>query len=126
MAKTKHKNCDCIFCNSKCPECKSTRVEVKFIIECGYSNFEEDLLSIHQDIVGVLLQCNECGEEVRDSIDFWEDNYEFNFDGSDERLEAITKALVRVYPNLREFNYEGDGKIDDQEYNVIARGQSWE
>ena len=114
----KHKNCDCIFCNSKCPECGSTDIRVKYLIEYEYENHMEDHITVSQDIAGVYLLCNSCGEEMSDSISFWVDDYSFHISEPDERLEPLSKALFEVYPNLKEFSYKGGGEISVSDSTV--------
>ena len=118
MAKTKHENCDCIFCNSKCPVCGSINVRVKFIIEGEYANSTEDQITIVHNIVGVRVKFNQCRAETLDDIYFLESEFEFDTDETDDKLVPITKALMKVYPKVVKHNYEGDGHIKETQYNV--------
>ena len=40
------KNCDCIFCSSKCPQCGSSKIKVTFWPMFRYDNDDEDLIMI--------------------------------------------------------------------------------
>ena len=44
------------------------------------------------------------------------DNNTYNILEGDERLERVTRALLRVYPAMTEHTYEGQGRISGQEY----------
>ena len=62
---------DCIFCNSKCPECGSINVNVKVNFVYEYSNGQMNKLYLSQDFEKILLTCEECGERFGDE-DFFE------------------------------------------------------
>lgn len=58
----KHEDCACIFCKSKCPECGSVDVKVRFKPEYRYKNNQEDLIRIQLVAHRAELDCNECGK----------------------------------------------------------------
>ena len=78
MAK-KTKPCDCVFCNSKCPECGSTEIHVEYTLKYEYDNDTEDSILVPSPEVSLTLQCFNCG--------YW------NPGNSDDRLKLLSKAL---------------------------------
>jgi hypothetical protein len=47
MAKKKpHKNCDCLFCSSVCPECGSPDIRVSYKPEYQFDNDTENVIRI--------------------------------------------------------------------------------
>lgn len=98
MAKKNHKpKCDCLFCNSKCPECGSTAINVRFRVEYEYSNDSTDHISVYQNEDSIELECEDCGS------DFFE---------HDPRLNPLRHALHRYLdlPANKSFDIE-DGEI---------------
>jgi hypothetical protein len=56
------KDCDCIFCSCKCPECGSTDIEVEFNPCITLSNTQENKIVFSDvDIEALQIECNECG-----------------------------------------------------------------
>jgi hypothetical protein len=51
----------CVFCNSRCPGCESTDVNVRFNASFEYINDEPDRIGFSR-FDAVELDCNECGE----------------------------------------------------------------
>lgn len=61
-----HENCDCIFCNSKCLECESTNVRVKYSGSFEYENETENSIHLYNSFGEIELECNECGALFED------------------------------------------------------------
>ena len=58
---TEDHNCgNCFFCLSKCPECKSTDIRVRFRIDFGYENVDDNELGIDVRLEEVEIECNDC------------------------------------------------------------------
>ena len=83
MAKHKEE-CDCIFCTSKCPECGSEAISVKFKVEWEYDNEDLNKIHISQTKANIEVDCEDCGET------FELGDYGF---GDDKRLLPLRKAL---------------------------------
>ena len=82
----KHEYCGaCIFCNSKCPECGSTSVRVKFKASFEYDNDQENRIELSRDLGDIELECYECGECIQST------DYE-----RDKRLSNLWNTLDRV------------------------------
>ena len=61
-----HKGCDgsdCIFCNSKCPECGAEEIQVTYSPVFSYRNDTENRISIAQTEFSIELECLECDAE---------------------------------------------------------------
>jgi len=102
MAKKKHEpKCDCLFCNSKCPECGSTAINVRFKVEYEYDNDSIDEIFIFQTESSIELECKSCGSEP--------DRY-------DQRLNPLRRALHRDLdlPGNKSFDIE-EGKIKSKQ-----------
>ena len=100
MAKKKHEpKCDCLFCNSKCPECGSEAIHVRFKVEYEYDNDSTDHISIFQNEDDIELECEDCGS------DFFE---------HDPRLNPLRRALYKYLdiPGNQSFDIE-EGKITE-------------
>ena len=72
----KHDYCGtCMFCNSVCPECSSTDVDVSGHIRFSYRNYAQDEIDMDIKLMDVNLECNDCGagigldlENLKDAI----------------------------------------------------------
>ena len=54
-------NCEnCFFCLSKCPECESSDIRVRFRIDFGYESVVENELGIDAKLEEVEIECNDC------------------------------------------------------------------
>lgn len=81
-----HEYCgNCIFCNSKCPECGSISVRVKYSVSYEYENDENDKILISPELGGVELECRSCGEQFQNTE--WK---------SDERLDKLWQAIGKA------------------------------
>jgi hypothetical protein len=69
---------ECIFCLSKCPKCRSTDVEIRYIAEYALANEKKNRLEIQQTGSNVELECENCGE---------------SFFGPSEQLDPLLLAL---------------------------------
>jgi len=104
----KKKNCDCLFCNSKCPECGSTDIEVKCGAEFTFKNDTEDSISIDQEWGRIQLYCESCGLET----DSRNPKY--------RKLGALQSAIVRSLgiPAFISFEHKEGGKIEATPYYI--------
>ncbi len=108
MGEKEHKDCGkCIFCLSKCPECGSTDIHVKYRVEFVYNNDMEDNLHIESDLIYSQIYCHDCGEEI---------------EGSDKRLEKLNIILESLASSTMEVNIE-NRKI--KEAVVVAERDNW-
>lgn len=107
MAKDK---CDCLFCNSKCPNCGSIDVSVDFKVKYHYDNDSLDSISILNEGIYIELTCNECGEIFSYG--------EIDFDqGNDERLQSLHVALDRYFvSHLKQIMIDHENEITVEEY----------
>lgn len=82
-----HEYCgECIFCTSKCPECGSTNIEVKYSISGSYQNDIQNVLALNHEIERLEMICEDCGECFEHSE--W---------GKDERLSKLIKAIYEFF-----------------------------
>ena len=98
MANKDHGHCDCIFCNSKCPECGSTDIHAMFTVDFDFRNETQDSISIDHTFGMMTLDCDECGESF------------FN----DDRLTGLQNAFHTVLdlPGSIHAKYKKGGKIE--------------
>ena len=68
------KECNCILCVSKCPECGSTDIEVKFKAAYEYENnimlkssHIKNAIFIRRAVDVIKLNCNQCNARFEDS-----------------------------------------------------------
>ena len=97
---------ECIFCNSKCPECGSINVTVTYRPCYQYTNDEKDRLILSRQEDRIELECEECGEQ---SSSEWEE---------DPRLDNLMIALGRAL-NLAsevECKHRRNGEIEVKHY----------
>ena len=94
------KECDCLFCNSKCPGCGSDDVGVLFRPTFIYDNDTNDSIDIAYVDVEAELTCNECG------MMFFGDDLE-------ELINSVEKSL-----NITNFviKAKGNGAITTYAY----------
>ena len=85
---TKKKVCngnDCLFCSSKCPECGSIHISIKFKPIFEFTNDNDNHISIHQNESELELECQDCGESIYcNDLDY------------DKRLWPLERALLNV------------------------------
>jgi hypothetical protein len=111
--------CDCLFCNSKCPECGSMDIEVDFTVRCNFRNTMQDEISVSLNDSGVSLQCNECGADLTYGFD-----PVFGMDSptgeEDDRLQPLYKALHEYLTSTTSTTIEIDqkGHINVTRYQV--------
>lgn len=92
----------CIFCASKCPKCRSTKVRVRFGVAFEYENSLTNNLEIATEETGCELECLACGERFEDSE--WH---------KDHALKKLIKNFSRAL-NLQDKLYveiDDDGKV---------------
>ena len=89
----KHKEeCECILCNSKCPKCGSTEVDIDFNLKCSYQNQIEDVITIDiKEVENVYLYCESC-------------------DYSEENNEKLTNAIILALPSGLECKWIENGR----------------
>jgi hypothetical protein len=94
--------CDCIFCNSKCPECGSIDIEFKYKAVFQCENTEQDEITLEHDEDEVELQCRNCGGWIE------EPGYSVN-----NRLGGLSMALDRALdlPCFMTLTHKKGGKI---------------
>ena len=78
--------CDCLFCNSKCPECGSEAIHVTFQPSYEYDNDTENRIFIFSIEDCIKVECDDCGGS-------------FGEHETDQRLHPLIRAL-RQYLNL--------------------------
>jgi hypothetical protein len=102
----KGENCDCAFCNSKCPECGSTHVRVEHSIRYEYNNEGKDRIQIGPPEISLKLDCASCYL-----------SFEYGDWEPDERLEPLLRALGRHLGLQGQtiIQHEGGGKTDRTE-----------
>lgn len=82
--KHQEEKCDCIFCQSKCPECGSREVEVDCIIRQGYHP-KPDKIKIDIDMQDLTIRCSNCEKEFSS----YDDKYE-------EEMSRLEGALGKM------------------------------
>ena len=81
------KQCGCLFCNSKCPECGSESISVEFTVKYEFANSSKDSIHVSQTEDMIELQCDHCGSDFGES-DFYGDD--------DPRIEPLRLALFKA------------------------------
>ncbi len=111
MANKDHGDCDCIFCNSKCPECGSINVDANFKLGFNYSNDHKNGIYISRVEDEVELTCNECGERICE--DYFRDG---------DRLDKLLFAFCRLIdiPTRYDVKIDDKGKITVDPYVMIS------
>jgi len=106
MANKKHINCDCLFCNSKYPECGSTDVEVNFKLGFSYSNNSENEIELNRDNDEIEMKCNKC--------DAWLDEGPY--------LDSLLYALERAIdpPSILGTKIDANGKINIERFRFTS------
>lgn len=99
--KQDHSECDCIFCNSKCPECDSTDVRVQFKLGFSYENDTEDSISLSREPGEIELICEECDTWIISN---------FNEGRLDKLLSILSQAIDP--PSELSANIGENGKIE--------------
>jgi hypothetical protein len=95
--------CNCVFCNSKCPECGSTNIEYEYRVSFTCENTEQDEITLERGEGGIELKCRGCGEWVE------EPRYSVN-----NRLDRLSVALNNALdlPSIITFSHKKGGKIE--------------
>ena len=107
---TKHKeNCDCLFCNSKCPECGSTDITVKYQPTFEYENSTRNLIMINRGTDCLEVQCQQCGAEFK--MD------EFTTDHEIEPLRKALSATLKI-PSCIHIPIDDYGGIEPEEHKI--------
>ncbi len=110
---TEHeKTCDCLYCNSKCPECGSTKISVKYWPAFEYENDTRNNIHITRGIDQLELECLECGAWIKP------------WDGEqDKRLSRLQHALSKILdlPSGMTVPIDGDGGIKTESYKITGR-----
>ena len=106
---------ECIFCNSKCPECGSTRISVKFDTKNEYENDWEDTIKVYQHVEVTGLKCDHCDLDIDKEWDF-PDEEELKL------LEPLETALNKHYADMVEFTHNNETRaIEKQEFDIESR-----
>ena len=103
MGKTKeHIDCDCIFCNSKCPECGSENIQVSFRPRYRFLNSNKNCITVTCKFYNGEIKCFECkaflaSRPVR----------------SAKHLDKLTKQLLKVLdlPLKTRIKIEDNGEV---------------
>ena len=74
------KECDCIFCNLKCPECGAEEIEMTYSPVFTCHNDMKDNIIFDRDADRIELNCDECGA--------W-----LTYEDDSEKLEHLRKVL---------------------------------
>jgi hypothetical protein len=61
-AVTETDQCDCLFCNAKCPECGADDVSVSYAPVFEFENDTLNVISITRTSARITLDCDHCGE----------------------------------------------------------------
>lgn len=103
------KTCPCLYCNSKCPECGSTNIAVKFQPTFEYENETQNRIFIIRGADSLEVYCHNCGETF-----FMDECHE------NESLEALRKALDDLLnlPHNIEAPIDGGGEVDSEPYHT--------
>lgn len=110
MAKRRaRKGCDCIFCNSKCPECGSINVTVTYRPCIEYVNGIEDQINLERGVDWIEMECEDCGEQ-----------FQTNEWSEESRLEKLRIALGEILgmAGVIRCDHKKGGKIDVRRYDV--------
>ena len=103
--------CDCLFCNSKCPECGSEAISVTFKPQYKYGNDEEDHIDIFriEDIIEV--ECADCGG-----------TFEQDMHRVDDRLNSLIQSLYQALalPKHMSFTHKHGGNIESENYRIVS------
>ena len=113
MGKKDKAKCDCLFCNSKCPQCGSTLIHVKLGIEYEYDNDSMDKITIQQSNDYIELECEECGNFfVQDT-----------FDGGVSDLDSLSNALLKTLNQPHKIACKIDRGVIEHEVSItVLRG----
>lgn len=115
----KKDKCDCVFCNSKCPECGSEQVSVRFLMGYEYNNDTHNELCFGGAGTYVKLKCHGC-EKVFDygnigfspEYDDYDDADDFDVDlflnGNDGCLKQLWTALRNDFGTRINIKYNDD------------------
>ena len=97
----------CFFCLSRCPDCKSTEIDVRYEVEYGYTNDTEGCITVGLDWSQLRLTCKSCGQEFQK--------------GDDKSLELLEhemeKLLELPHNRVCEMN-GGQGKVYESSFTV--------
>ena len=104
-----NKNCGCIFCSSKCPECGSIFIDVTFKAKFNYHNNTKNEIRLYSEIGEIELSCQECGETF-ESNDYEQD------DRLDNLLNEIESALKLPDELVTDINDKGEISFKPSNY----------
>ncbi len=108
MAKRRNTDCDCIFCNSECPECGSTAITVRYRPGIQYDNCTGDVIRFERNEDWIEVTCIGCGGEFES--DQW---------NKDPRLDRLLSALGRtLLADVIKCEHKEGGTIDVSHYEV--------
>jgi hypothetical protein len=102
--------CDCIFCNSKCPKCGSLDIEVNFKLGFSYINDTKDSINLDCTDEEIELECNTCGERITGG------SYR-----EDRRLDALLSGLIIAInlPDSIASEIDQDGNISYRQIKFV-------
>ena len=108
--KHQEEKCDCIFCQSKCPECRSREVEVDYIIRQGYHP-KPDKIKIDSDMQDLTIRCSNCEKE---------------FSSYDDKYEEEMSGLEGALGKMGVFGIDGivrdkDGQISSYKREMVEK-----
>ena len=109
------KECNCIFCKSKCPECGAEDIEVTYSPIFNYHNDTEDRIFISLVGESIELACSECDAWINENSQYSQDP---------ETLDGLVDALresLEVLEN-KQFEISDHGEmLSCQHVNVSKR-----
>lgn len=111
---TKKKFCkgnDCLFCNSECPECGSTQIDVKFKPIFEFENDTDNHICISHYGSELELECQDCGE-----------SFSYNDFDQDKTLWPLVRALQNIMsvPSFVNITHDSEtGEIDIDERLIV-------
>ena len=97
--------CDCLFCNSKCPECGSEAIHVTFQPSYEYDNDTEDRIFVFSTEDSIKVGCGGCGGT-------------FGEHETEQRLHPLIRALRKYLdlPGNKSFRHKHGGSIKGVQY----------
>jgi hypothetical protein len=102
-------HCDCIFCVSKCPACKSTNVRVRANKDFWCENDGKGLITIDSEFAYIEMNCEDCGD---------------SFSSFDGELNELQYALGSIMQGDLEVKHE-NGEITVTEALRPAIVDNW-
>ena len=111
------RDCDCLWCNSRCPECEETGIIVQFTIQGFYINDQQDAITVEVPTVHVSVQCEKCGAVTEGHNEDWLKNEN---DGQLKKLVNIVKDWTSALPGNLTVEMGEDGLYHTKEYKITG------